>query len=173
MRRDSSTDSGSGAERDGDRGAVLFTVWTSRRLFAPELAGMNNHEAQLAGELAVSLCGNAVNPFDAPRVGDDFLFFVLVLVVSGGDAILEDGVEVGLDVVVVLLVLFLVIVTQRFSPRGFAGTLVFVLVIVGVVDVVDLQRVVLVIESLVIVLVELIDEIIFWLVIKFVVDHVV
>ena len=93
---------------------------------------MLHQEARLAHELAGALRLDAPGTVAALLgLGDDLLLVFLLL--RRGDAILEDGVEVGLDVVGVVLFLFLVffvaVVSLGLDGRGrVAGTVVFVLI---------------------------------------------
>ena len=81
---------------------------------------MLDQEAGLAHEL-VGLLGLDAARAVAPVVGLGDLVLVLVLVLGlGGDAVLEDGVEVGLDVVGVdvVVVLLLLVVVGRLAGLG-------------------------------------------------------
>ena len=88
-----------------------------------ELTGVHQQEAAGAHELVRLLGGDALGDLaGGSGLGDD-LFVLVVLVVGGRDPVLEDGVEVGLDVVgvelvvVVLVLLALLAGGAASSPR--------------------------------------------------------
>src|SRR5215470_4598917 len=89
-------------------------VDAQHQVLVGQLAPVLDQEARLADELVGLLRLDAARAV-APVVGLGHLVLVVVLVLGlGGDAVLEDGVEVGLDVVgvgLLLLVLLLLVVT--------------------------------------------------------------
>jgi hypothetical protein len=101
-----------------------------------ELGGVDQQEAARAHEL-VGLLGLDTVSRLAHRSGGLLLeLFVLVVVLVGGDAVLQDGVEVGLDVVGIglFLVVFFLVALLASLGRGFdRDRLVFFLVGVDVV----------------------------------------
>ena len=104
---------------DGGHGGTLKAavgsdaVGAELALGVGQLAGVLDEEAGLADELARAL---GLDPAGAVAallgLGRLFLLVVLFLL-GGGDAVLQDGVEVGLDVVGVGLLLVLVLARRR------------------------------------------------------------
>ena len=87
---------------------------------ASDLLGAHEQEAGGAGELTFLLLGEV--SFLGHRGGDLFLLLVFPVLLVGLEAVLEDGVEVGLDVVgVELLLLFLLLVVRAAPGRAGLG----------------------------------------------------
>ncbi len=96
-----------------------------------ELARVHQQEAAGAHELVGLLGRDALGDLGRwPGLGDDLLVVVLV-VVGGRDAVLEDRVEVGLDVVGVDLVVVVLVVVAAFWPWRARGLLVGLLLVVA------------------------------------------
>src|SRR4029453_9459365 len=110
----------------GHRFIISDAVDTEHEVLVGQLAPVLDQEAGLAHEL-VGLLGLDAAAAVAPVVGLGALVLVLLLVLGlGGDAVLEDGVEVGLDVVgvgllLVLLVLLRVPALAGLGRRGLGG----------------------------------------------------
>src|SRR5690606_26414209 len=102
--------------RHGD--VILDAVDADHVLLVGQLLAVLDQEAGLADEL-VGLLGLDAAGAVAPVVGLGRL--VLVLVVLGGDAVLEDLVEVGLDVVGVELLLVVLLVLVLGDLAGLRG----------------------------------------------------
>src|SRR5262245_19057039 len=100
-------------------------VDAQHQVLVGQLAPVLDQEARLADEL-VGLLGLDAARAVAPVVGLGHLVLVVVLVLRlGGDAVLEDGVEVGFDVVgidvLVLLLLLLVVAGAGAAGLGRGG----------------------------------------------------
>src|SRR5690606_27075275 len=92
---------------DRDRRARVVALGAHEPAQPPELARVHDHEAGRAGELLGRLGGDALGGVGVGPI----LGLVLVIVVAGRDAVLEDRVEVRLDVVgVEVLVVVIVVV---------------------------------------------------------------
>src|SRR5690606_28665738 len=120
--------------------AILDAVDADHVLLVGQLLAVLDEEAGLADEL-VGLLGLDAAGAVAPVVGLGRLVLVLVLVVLRRDAVLEDLVEVGLDVVGVELLLVVVLLLVLGGLAGLAGRrgrdLVLLLLLVLVDDLVE------------------------------------
>lgn len=110
---------------DGDCRAVLVANRAHRIAPTAELARMNDHEATLAGELTLTLDDDSLGELGIAAINGGFFFFVILAVVRGGDPVLEDGVEIGLDVVGIRVFVVLVVVAGTRPVRRHGGFVLF------------------------------------------------
>ena len=113
--------------------AALHAVGAELALGVGELRGVLHEEAGLAHELAGALRLDPAGAV-APLLGLGRHLLLVLLLLGGGDPVLQDGVEVGLDVVGVVLLLLLVLALVV-VPLGLdRGRRVVVLVLLVVVE---------------------------------------
>ena len=104
-----------------------------------ELTAVHEQEAAGAGELVRLLRGDSLSDLSGRSgLGNDILI-IIVLVVSGGDPVLQDGIEVSLDIIGVHLVLVVVLLLTLRSCREGRISFLLLLLRLGLVWSVDLE----------------------------------
>ena len=112
---------------DFDRRAILITGGAGEPRPAAELPWVHDHETSHAGEFALPLLNDTL---DELGVGNRRLILVLFIVaVPRRDAILQNGVEIGLNIVGIEVVIVIVVFGSPARPRRCRGVVFFVLVV--------------------------------------------